>query len=181
MEHPEAVIEKARQIECLLQREEAGEFFEQVRAELGLKIKEEYLPKLQSRYAAGGRRFEMLIDGRYGHWQTVNSTMREWLYERKQQDEELRAPQLAEEMEKEFGVRVAAGHINYLLRKRELTHTPGRPRRSTPCKPTPPPPEPSSQLSENVGLFFPGGSQAGDEGHGSRKRRDRGGLSSLSG
>jgi len=165
MKLPEAVIEKAKRLERLLQRMEAGETFEQVRAELGLEIKIEDLPRLQSRYAAGGRRFEMLIDGRYGRWRTVNSAMREWLYAHKQQDENLRAPQLADELEKQFGVRVAAGHVNYLLRKRGLTHTTGRPRLRPAPKATPAFAEPSNQPIENAGLFFPGSSQAGDEGH----------------
>jgi len=169
MKLPEAVIEKAKQLERLLQRVEAGESFEQVRAELGLEVEIEDLPKLQSRYAAGGRRFALLIDGRYGHWQTVNSAMREWLYERKQQDEDLRAPQLADELEKQFGVRVAAGHINYLLRKRGLTHSTGRPRLHHAPEAPAAPAEPSSQSSANAGLFFPGSSQARDEGHGSRR------------
>ena len=162
MKHPEAVIEKAKQLERLLQRVEVGESFEQVRAELGLEVKAEDLPKLQARYAAGGRRFEMLLDGRYGHWQTVNSVMREWLYECKRQNADLTAPQLADEMEKKYGVRVAAGHINYLLRKRGLTHTPGRPKQQPQSEASQTESEPSSQAVENAGLFFPGGSQAGN-------------------
>jgi len=172
MKPPEAVIEKAKRLERLLQGVEAGEPFEQVRAELGLQIEIEELPRLQSRYAAGGRRFEMLLDGRYGRWQSVNSAMREWLYERKEQDEDLRAPQLADELEKQFGVRVAAGHINYLLRKRGMTHTTGRPRLHPPLEAPQAPPEPSSQPVENAGLFFPGSRQAGDEGHPSRRDPD---------
>lgn len=173
MKHPEAVIKKARQVERLLLRMEAGESFEQVRAELGLEVEIEDLPKLQSRYAAGGKRFEMLIDGRYGHYQTINSAMREWLYEQKRQDENVRACQLAEEMKKEFGVGVTVGHINYLLRKRGLTNAVGRPKQ-------PPQPEvaaaaieeKSSQPVENVGIFFPGGSEGGDESHGMRRGAD---------
>ena len=172
MQHPEAVIEKAKQIEHLLSRVERGESIELVRAELGLDVKIEDLPKLQARYEAGGRCFEALIDGRYGHWQTVNTAVREWLYERKQQAEELRAPQLADEMEKMFGVRVAAGHINYLLRKRGQTHSVGRPRLRSQTDPPQAPQELSDQLVENVGLFFPGSSQAGDEDHGSRREPD---------
>lgn len=176
MKHPEAVIAKARQIEILLQRVEAGEPFEKVRAELGLEIEMEDLPKLQARYVTGGKRYEMLIDGRYGHEQRVNPDMREWLYERKHQDADLRAPQLAEELEKRYGVRVAAGHINYLLRKRGQTHPPGRPKLHPLPEVRQVPPEPSSHPSENVGLFFPGGRQAGDESQ--PGRREPGGDSS---
>ena len=100
MPHPKAVIEKAKKVERLLQRVESGEAFEQVRIELGLKLKIGDMAKLQSRYVAGGKRYENLINGQYGHWQTINSAMRAWLYERKQEDENLTAPQLAEELKK---------------------------------------------------------------------------------
>jgi hypothetical protein len=52
-----------------------------------------------------------LIDGRYGHAQKVHSGIREWLYTRRERDDEdVRAPQLANEI-KEFGVGVDPGHI----------------------------------------------------------------------
>lgn len=156
MKHPEAVIEKAKKVELLLNRVEVGEPFEQVLAELGLAFSINDLPKLQAKYVTGGRSFDVFIDGRYGHWQTVNFAVREWLYERKEQAEELRAPQLANEMEKKFGVRVAAGHINYLLRKRGLTNRTGRPKSRSPLDAAQAPPEFSEQIDENAGLFFPG-------------------------
>jgi hypothetical protein len=65
MNHPPAVREKARQIEQLLRRVEAGESFQSVRAALGLRVEED-LPRLRAKYEAGGRRWEALIDGRYG-------------------------------------------------------------------------------------------------------------------
>jgi transposase len=168
MEHPEAVITKAKQLEQLLLRMEAGEAFEQIVADLGLELKPKDVPKLQTRYRAGGREWERLIDGRYGHEQTVTAAMREWLYERKRQHPGLRAPQLMADLEQQFGVRVAAGHINYLLRKRGLTHTSGRPRKS-PDEPQASlsPDEPINQPVENAGIFFPGGRQAGDADPGS--------------
>lgn len=156
MKHPEAVIEKAKKIELLLNRVEVGEPFEQVLAELGLAISLNDLPKLQAKYVTGGRSFDVFIDGRYGHWQTVNSAVREWLYERKEQAKELSARQLANEMEEKFGVRVAAGHINYLLRKRGLTNRTGRPKSRSRMDAAQAPQEFSEQIDENAGLFFPG-------------------------
>jgi hypothetical protein len=52
-------------------------------------------PKWQTQYAAGGRQWVALLDGRFGHPQTINSALREWLYDRKRQDSTLRAPALA--------------------------------------------------------------------------------------
>jgi hypothetical protein len=172
MTHPEAVIEKAKQIELLLNRVEVGEPFEQVLAELGFAYSIDDLPKLQAKYVSGGRSFEVLIDGRYGHWQTVNSAVREWLYERKKQAEELSAPQLANEMEKKFEVRVAAGHINYLLRKRGLTNRTGRPKSCSQTETAQAQQEFSEQIDENAGLFFPGSSQTGNEDCGSSRSPD---------
>lgn len=172
MKHPEAVIEKAKQFELLLNRVEVGEPFEQVLAELGLDFSIDNLPRLQAKYVSGGRNFEVLIDGRYGHWKTVHSAIREWLYERKQQAEELSAPQLSDEMEKKFGVRVAAGHVNYLLRKRGLTNRTGRPKSHSQADAAQAPQEFSEQIDENAGLFFPGSRQTGDEDRGSRGNPD---------
>ena len=129
MTHPPAVCEKAQRLERLLLRIEAGEPFDQVRADLGLSIKEEDVPKLQARYEAGGRTWEALIDGRYGHPQKAHSALREWMYECKREDKSLTARELAEEIAEQFQVELSLGHINYLLRKVELTRLRGRPRR----------------------------------------------------
>ena len=172
MKHPKAVIEKAKQIELLLMRVEDGEPFEQVLAELELDVSLADLPKLQAKYAKGGRSFDVLIDGRYGHWKTVNTVVREWLYERKEQAKELSAPQLANEMEKKFGVRVAAGHINYLLRKRGLTNRTGRPQSRSQMDAAQAPQKFSEQIDENAGLFFPGSGQTGNEDRGSNRNPD---------
>ena len=124
-----AVCEKAQRLERLLLRLEAGEPFEPVRADLGLSVRAEDMPKLQAKYEAGGRAWEALIDGRYGHPQTAHSALREWMYERKREDESLTARELAEKIAEQFQVELSIGHINYLLRKVELTRPRGRPRR----------------------------------------------------
>ena len=127
MDHPAVVIEKAKRLERLLQRVEQGEPLEQVCAELDLAVNAKHLAKLQVKYEAGGHTWEALIDGRYGHPQKAHSALREWLSQRKRQDKELTASQLVDEVRTQFKVEVSAGHINYLLRKVELTRPPGRP------------------------------------------------------
>ena len=165
MNHPPAVCEKAQQLEQLLQRVEAGELFEFVRAALGLRVEEEELPRLRARYEAGGRRWEALIDGRYGHPLKAHSALREWLYERKRADESLTAPELAKEVMGQFGIELSAGHINYLLRKVELTRPTGRPQRSEGREMSAGSAAAASEAGsslENAGLFFPRSREAGD-------------------
>ena len=158
MDYPPAVIAKAQQLETLLQRVAAGEACATVCADLPeVTVSPAELARLQAKYQAGGQQWPALLDGRFGHAQCVNSAMREWLYERKRQDASLCASALAAALEQEFGVRVTAGHINYLLRKVGLCGPPGRPFK-TPARAADPPaaPPPVSSLA-NAGLFFPGG------------------------
>jgi transposase len=167
MDYPPSVLEKAKRLEQLLQRVAAGELLDEVNEALGLKLGEKELVRAQAKYEAGGCEWEALIDGRYGHAQKVHSGIREWLYTRKERDEEVRAPQLAREIKEKFGVEVDPGHVNYLLRKRGLTAPPGHPgtkgtggeegREAT----TP------GETIDNAGLFFPGGSEGGHVGGGS--------------
>jgi transposase len=161
MDHPATVIEKARRLEQLLQRVEQGEPLEQVCAELHLAVDAKHLARLQVKYQAGGRTWEALIDGRYGHPIKAHSALREWLHERKRQDKELTASQLVDEVRTQFEVELSAGHINYLLRKVELTRPPGRP----PTQPaTEEESEAPSQSLDNAGIFFPRSSE-GRDGH----------------
>ena len=163
MTYPPAVIEKAQNMEHLLLRVEAGEPLEQVRAELGLDVGAEAIPELQARYEAGGRSWEALIDGRHGHPQKAHSALREWMHERKQGDESLTARELAVEIEEQFQIKLSIGHLNYLLRKVELTRPRGRPYR---CEEgSDPAPDRGAQPDEsldNAGTFFPRSSEAGD-------------------
>jgi len=185
MNHPEAVVEKARRFEQVLLRVNQGEPLEELCQELNVRIDEKRFARLQQKYKEGGGRLEALIDGRYGHGVKVNSAMREWLYERKRQDANLTAPQLVEAFRQEFGVSLTDGHLNYLLRKVGLTRAPGRPfkvperaggEEAGPTegpieepieKPESREPEQENvQATDNAGLFFPGGRQRGDGGHG---------------
>jgi len=56
-------------------------------------------------------------------------------------------------MEKKFGVRVAAGHINYLLRKRGLKNRTRLPKSRVQMEVDPAQPEFSEPVTENAGLF----------------------------
>ena len=167
MIHPPAVCDKAQRLERLLQRVAAGEPLAQVCADLELTVRATDLPKLQSRYEAGGRRWEALVNGRYGHPQKAHSALREWMYERKREDETLTARALAAEVRERFQVEMSIGHINYLLRKVELTRPPGRPPgRAAEAATAPPAPTPSDESLANAGLFFPRGGEAGPGGNG---------------
>ena len=155
--YPPAVHRKAEKLEQLLLRLEAGEELGRLCQELALKIKPERVAKLKAKYEAGGRRREALLDGRFGHHQQVNSSIRAYLYERKQEDEELTAGELAREVEQKYKVKVSEGHINHILREVALTRPPGRPRKRL----TQEQEEKKEAPQANAGLFFPGGGKAG--------------------
>lgn len=161
MSHPLAVCEKAQRLERLLQRLEAGERLVSVRAELGLAVTAAEVPDLRAKYEAGGQTWAALLDGRYGHPQTAHSALREWMYQRKREDPTLTAGQLAEAVAAQFGVSLSAGHVNYLLRKVELTRPTGRPSTApTNTVNTSAPATPPDTALDQAGLFFPRGSQA---------------------
>lgn len=157
MQYPPAVIEKAKRAEILLQRVGGGEPLAVVCAELGLVVDEKRLGRLQAWYEAGGRSWEALLDGRFGHDVKANEAIKAWLYERKEQDESLRAPHLAAEIEAKFGVPFSAGHINHLLRKRGLSAPPGRPYQGVATATETETTEVNQSL-DNAGIFFPGSS-----------------------
>jgi len=164
MDYPEAVIKKAKQHEELLKRVATGKLRAQVCAEIDINVDEDRFAVLQAKYEAGGHTWQALLDGRHGHAKKVHSAIREWLYERKEQDEDVRAPALVREVEKKFGVKVSDGHINYLLRKRSLTAPPGRPYKQPSTEGGTEPITRSTESLENTGIFFPGGSEGRDEG-----------------
>ena len=161
-EYPEAVLEKAQRLEQLLLRVEAGESLDDLNEELGFDLDREDLARQQAKYEAGGRTWEALIDGRHGHPCKAHSALRERLYARKKEDKSLRAPQLAEEIEEKFGVKLSAGHINYLLRKRGLTALPGRPPKEQPPdeEAAAAPAVPNAPV-DNAGIFFPRSGKGG--------------------
>ena len=162
MAYPQAVLEKAKRLEHLLQRVAAGESLESANQALGFDLDQCELARAQAKYESGGHRWQSLIDGRHGHSRKASSALREWLYTRKEEDESLRAPKLVEEIKARFGVTLTDGHVNYLLRKRGLSAPPGRPYKGG-AKETASEDAPTSTESvDNAGLFFPRGSKAGD-------------------
>jgi transposase len=161
MYYPPAVYQKAQQLEQLLLRLEAGELLDQLCAELELDVSSERVSRLKDKYEAGGRTWEVLLDGRFGHSQHVNSAIRAYLFERKRVDEDVTAGKLAEEVAKKFKVQVSVGHINYILRQLALTRPPGRPRKRPTKDESSAPTEPAQAQG---GVFFPGGGEATDGG-----------------
>ena len=163
MDYPPAVLEKAQRLEQLLLRVAAGESLDAANAAFGFNLDARQLARWQAKYETGERRWEALIDGRHGHPRQAHSALREWLYARKEQDEEMRAPRLVTEIKEKFGVELSAGHINYLLRKRGLTAPPGRPLKGPDTAAEPPaPPNAPSAFVDNVGIFFPRSSEGED-------------------
>lgn len=162
MDYPEAVLTKAQRLEQLLLRVAAGEPLDELNEELGFDLDEDELARQQTRYENGGRTWEAVIDGRHEHAHKIHAGVREYLYARKKEDDSLRAPQLAGEVEANFGIEVSAGHINYLLRKRGLTALPGRPYRK-PESDEEALAEAPGEPHDNAGLFFPGSGKSGDE------------------
>ena len=157
MNHPLVVIEKAQRLEQLLQRVEQGEPLAAVCAELGLEVSSERLLAWQTKYEAGGRSWEALIDRRYGHEQSITSEMKEWLYERRRQDKRLTGPELVKELAERFKVKISVGHMNHLLRQVGLSGQTGRPPKSGEKKEGEEN-ETDGPVVDNAGLFFPGGS-----------------------
>jgi len=160
MEYPDAVIAKAKRMAKLAERVEAGEPWREVSAELGITISGEQVAKLRAKYELGGKSWEALLDGRYGHDVKAHSALRAWLYERKSQDASLRASQLVKEIIEKFDVELSIGHINHLLRKQGLTAAPGRPAKAVESRDEADAREEETASEENAGLFFHGGSQA---------------------
>jgi transposase len=163
MDYPAAVLEKAQRLEQLLLRVASGEPLDEVNEALDFDLDEQELSRQQAKYEAGGCTWEALIDGRHGHPRKAHSALREWLYARKKEGDSLRAPQLVVEIKEKFGVELSDGHINYLLRKRGLSASPGRP----PQKPrsdeeATAAPSAASESVDNAGLFFPRSGESGD-------------------
>ena len=155
MDHPRAVIEKAQNLERLLQQIAAGETLEEANKALGFELDQEQLARAQKKYEAGENRWEALLDGRHGHAQKMHSGIREWLYNRAEKDEAVRAPQLVREIAEKFGVAVTPEHISYLLRKRGLSAPVGRPYKQKPGAEAQTEVETAvGEAGDNAGIFF---------------------------
>jgi transposase len=160
--YPPAVHRKAEKLEQLLLGLEAGAGLAPLCLELELKLTAARAEKLKAKYEAGERDRAALLDGRFGHPQQVNSAVRAYLYERKQEDQELTAGELAAEVKEKYQVGISEGHINHILREVALTRAPGRPGK----RPDRDKAEKAEPPQANAGLFFPGRGEAGDGGDG---------------
>jgi transposase len=158
-------------LEQLVLRVSGGEPLEKVNEELGLKVEQKQVAEIEAKYEAGGRKWEVLIDGRYGHGQKVHSGIREWLYKREEGDQEVRAPQLACEIKDKFDVEVESGHLNYLLRERGLSVPVGWSDKEEGEGEEKKEPKPDVS-KDNAGIFFPGRGE-GSVGGGRSDRRER--------
>jgi transposase len=162
MEYPASVIEKAQQMEHLLIQVEQGIGLEEACAQLDIQVNARQLSLLQAKYQAGERRWEALLDGRFGHPQEVTLEIQEWLYERRRQQADLPAAQqqttaqLRQEIQARFQVELNSWQINYALRKRGLTRPVGRPSHARQSETdTEPDDQPlTSGTVANVGVFF---------------------------
>ena len=161
--YPQVVIEKAQRLEQLLHRVEQGQPLATVCAELGLAMTPARLSTLQARYEAGGCSWTALVDGRYGHEQTLTSEMKEWLYERKRQDETLTGSDLVQALAERFQVQISVGHMNHLLRQVSMSRPVGRPPKSEPKKEAEES-KTSEPVVDHAGIFFPGGGESPDGG-----------------
>lgn len=168
--HPQVVIEKAQRLEQLLQRVAQGQPLAEVGAEFGLEVTPERLSALQAKYEAGGHSWAALVDGRYGHQQLITSEMKEWLYERKREDETLTGPELVQALAERFQVHLSVGHLNHLLRQVGLSRPTGRPPHSSQKKEAEGS-ETTGSVLDHAGIFFPGGGESGDGGGRSGERR----------
>lgn len=152
-EVPLAVQEKARDLEQLLVRWDAGEAAHSLQDELvRLRVRLADLARLWTRYQRAGQRWEVLIDGRYGHPQKANSAVRGCLFERKQENPELTGAQLSAELEQRCGTKLSLGYVNTLLRRQGLSR--GRGRGDPGVRREPEPSEVTTEVVDNAGLFF---------------------------
>lgn len=127
MKHPPTVVAKAKKLEQLLLKLEAGLSLTEACSQLSIEVNEKRAKQLLNKYNSNGRSWEVLVDGRYGHKQKITNAIRKRLYELKQINPTLRAKGLAQILVKEFGIEVSVGHINYLLRKKGVSYGVGRP------------------------------------------------------
>lgn len=153
MEHPAAVIEKAKKMEQLLLKLEAGISQSEACKQLGIEVDPKKIERLHDKYNANGRVWEALLDRRYGRNQQVTAVIRQKLYQLQQSNPTLRAKALAEEIQQEFGINISVSHINYLLRQMGIRRSAGRPSCQTAvdnafCN------QNSSEPLPNAGIFF---------------------------
>jgi transposase len=92
----------------------------------GLNYSRRGIQQLYQRWREHGD--EALIDNRHGHPYKATSEVQDWMSERCTENSEARSPQLASEIEAQFGVELHPGYVTILRRQLGLpVPRPGRP------------------------------------------------------
>lgn len=105
-----------------------GVSWKEANEQCGLTYTRWGIQKLYQRWLERGD--EVLNDHRHGHPYKATEEVREWMKEYCPEDPEVRAPQLASEIEAQFGVALNPNYVTHLRRQLELpVPKPGRPSR----------------------------------------------------
>jgi transposase len=133
MSQQEELIERKRRAMGLM---EAGASWKEANEQCRLSYTRRGIQQLYHRWQEKGD--EALIDHRHGHPYKATQKVREWLKERCEQEEEIRSPQLASEIEAEFSVKLDPQYVTFLRHQLGLPVAPtGRPRQHLSSEQTP--------------------------------------------
>jgi len=133
MSQRDEVFERKRRAMELM---DAGLGWQEANEQSGLNYSRRGIQQLYQRWRQDGD--EALIDHRHGHTYKAIPEVRDWLGERCDEEPEVRAPQLATELEAQFGVELHPRYITFLRHELGVpVPQPGRP--SQPPATAPPP------------------------------------------
>lgn len=115
---------------------EAGLSWEEANEQSGLNYSRTGIQRLYREWKKRGN--EALIDHRHGHPYKATAEVRERMRERCTEESEVRASQLVEEIEAEFGVELTPQYVTVLRRQLGLpVPRPGRPSKRQEAEPAP--------------------------------------------
>jgi len=141
----------ARRKEQWILRVEQGEDPDQVRR--ALKLKPSSLAWLRQRYAAGGRNWQALLEGRHGIATKGTAEVKAFLKKAKEQNPQATGAELCVQVWERFEIDISLSRLNELLHAEGLSNAPGRPQKASTAE-TPAAPE---RDIDNAGAFFPSG------------------------
>lgn len=155
----------ARRKEQWILRTEQGEDPKRVGRELKLKLKPRALERLKSRYRAGGRKWQALLERRHGVATKGTPAVRAFLAQAKARSPQLTGAELCVHVWERFEIEISLGYLEALLREAGLSNPPGRPRKAS-TTPSPPPRD-----VDHAGAFFPSGraDRLGGAGRGAKR------------
>jgi transposase len=105
---------------------DTGLSWQEANEQSGLNYSRRGIQQLYKRWCEHGE--EAVIDNRHGHAHKATSEVQEWMSERCTENGEARSPQLASEIEAQFGVELHPGYVTLLRRQLGLpVSRPGRP------------------------------------------------------